>query len=70
MNIALTLTFMAGGKTIEAALGINMNRFGGSGEMGADRRSQLSFLYSDIALILIDEASMLGTNKLAAINHR
>ena len=61
---------ISGGKTIEAALGINMNRFGGMTELGADRRSQLSFLYSDVALIIIDEVSMLGTNKLAAINYR
>ena len=32
--------------------------------------AELSFLYEDVCLILIDEVSMLGTKKLAAINYR
>ena len=38
--------------------------------MSADRRSALQFLYEDVQIIVIDEVSMLGTNKLAAINYR
>ena len=47
-----------------------MTKFGGMTDLNAARRSELSFLYSDAALIIIDEVSMLGTNKLAAINYR
>ena len=34
------------------------------------KMAELSFLYEDVCLILIDEVSMLGTKKLAAINYR
>ena len=47
-----------------------MTKFGGMTDLNAARRSELSYLYSDAALIIIDEVSMLGTNKLAAINYR
>ena len=62
--------FLVGGKTIESALSINMSRFGGFSLGPADKMAQLSFLYEDVSLIVIDEVSMLGTKKLAAINYR
>ena len=62
--------FLVGGKTIESALSINMSRFGGFSLGPADKMAQLNFLYEDVSLIVIDEVSMLGTKKLAAINYR
>ena len=62
--------FLVGGKTIESALSINMSRFGGFSPGPADKMAHLSYVYEDVSLIVIDEVSMLGTNKLAAINYR
>ena len=62
--------FLVGGKTIESALNINMSRFGGFTPGPADKMAELSFLYEDVSLILINEVSMLGTKKLAAVNYR
>ena len=62
--------WLIGGKTIESALSIDMNRYGGTPELSADRRSQLTFLYEDVAMMFINEISMCGTNKFSAIHRR
>ena len=58
------------GKTIESAMRINMERYNTFSKSGNERTSQMAFEYQDVAAIVCDETSMVGTNKLAAINYR
>ncbi|NRA06503.1 MAG: AAA family ATPase, partial [Nitrosopumilus sp.] len=62
--------FLIKGKTIESAMHINMERYNTFSKSSADRASQLAFEYKDVVAIICDEISMVGTNKLAAINFR
>ena len=58
------------GKTIESAMRINMERYNTFSKSGNERTSQMAFEFEDVKAIVCDEASMVGTNKLAAINFR
>ena len=58
------------GKTIESAMRINMERYNTFSKSGHERTSQMAFEFEDVAAIVCDEVSMVGTNKLAAINFR
>ena len=58
------------GKTIESALNINMSWYNTFSRRSADSVSQLAFEYQDVAAVICDEISMVGTNKLAAINYQ
>jgi hypothetical protein len=60
--------FLIKGKTIESAMRINMERYNSFSKASADRQSQLAFEYQDVAAVVCDEISMVGTNKLTAIN--
>lgn len=62
--------FLIKGKTIESALHINMDRWHSFSKASGDKASQLAFQYEDVSVIVCDEISMVGTNKLAAINYR
>ncbi len=62
--------FLIKGKTIESAMHINMERYNSFTKPSAAKSSQLAFEYSDVAAIICDEISMVGTNKLAAINYQ
>ena len=58
------------GKTIESALHINMERRKSFLKASQERASLLAFQYEDVSLVCCDEVSMVGTNKLSAINFR
>ena len=58
------------GKTIESALHINMDRRKSFLKASQDRASLLAFQYEDVVLTCCDEISMVGTDKLSAINFR
>ena len=60
--------YIVGGKTIESALQINMDRFSNCTKGTKDRVSLLSFKYDDVSVLICDEVSMLGTNKFTAMN--
>ena len=62
--------FLIKGKTIESAMRINMERYNSFTKTSAAQSSQLAWEYQDVAAIVCDEISMVGTNKLAAINYR
>ena len=62
--------FLIKGKTIESALCINMSKYNTFSRRSADSVSQLAFEYEDVAAVICDEISMVGTNKLAAINYQ
>ena len=62
--------FLIKGKTIESALSINMSKYNTFSKRSADSVSQLAFEYEDVAAVICDEISMVGTNKLAAINYQ
>jgi len=58
------------GKTIESALRINIGRGMGYKKPPGDKLSNMSFEYSDVSMLFIDEISMVGTNKFAAVNYQ
>ena len=58
------------GKTIESALHINMDRRNSFQKGSKERTSLLAFQYEDLAVVICDEISMLGTNKFTAVNFR
>ena len=60
--------FAIKGKTIESAMHINMDRYHTFSKASSAKISQLAFEYQDVAALIIDEISMVGTDKLAAIN--
>ena len=62
--------FLIKGRTIESAIHINMDRWHSFSKASADKISQLAFEYEDVAAIICDEISMVGTDKLAAINYQ
>ena len=62
--------FLIKGKTIESAMHINMERYNTYSKASADRASQLAFEYENVVVLYCDEVSMVGANKLAAINYR
>ena len=62
--------FLIKGKTIESAMHINMERYNTFSKTSAARSSELAFEYQDVVTVICDEISMVGTNKLAAINYR
>ena len=59
-----------GGKTIDSALGFSptdVNRYTSADE---GRMAMMKFMYEDLKLIICDEVSMVGANKLSRINYR
>lgn len=62
--------FIIRGKTVESALHINMEEKNSFQKSSRDRMSQMAFTYEDVAVVLCDELSMLGTNKFIAVNYR
>ena len=65
-----TAAFLIDGKTIESGLGFVMSKYGGYPEGSADKVSKMAFEYEDLALIIVDEISMVGSNKHAVMNYR
>ena len=65
-----TAAFLIDGKTIESGLGFVMSKYGGYPSGNADKVTKMAFEYEDLSLIIIDEISMVGTNKHAVMNYR
>ena len=65
-----TAAFLIDGKTIESGLGFVMSKYGGYPQGSADKVSKMAFEYEDLALIIVDEISMVGTNKHQVMNYR
>ena len=65
-----TAAFLVDGKTIESGLSFTMANHGGYSQGKADKMAELAFLYEDIAICILEEVSMVGSNKLAVINYR
>ena len=62
--------FIIGGRTIDSALGfvpMESNRYV---QTQPERLAKIKFLYEDVAVIFIDEISMVGSKKLTKINFR
>lgn len=62
--------FLIKGKTIESAMHINMERYNAYKKASAEQASKLAFEYEDVAVLFVDEISMVGTNKFTAIHYR
>ena len=65
-----TAAFLVNGKTIESGLHFNMSRLGGYSQGGAEKMTELAFQYEDLAVCVLEEVSMIGSNKFAVINYR
>ena len=65
-----TAAFLVNGRTIESGLQFTMGRHGGYSQGSADKMTQLAFEYEDLALCILEEVSMIGSNKFAVINYR
>lgn len=65
-----TAAFLVNGKTIESGLHFNMSRRGGYSQGGAEKMTELAFQYEDLAVCVLEEVSMIGSNKFAVINYR
>ena len=65
-----TAAFLVNGKTIESGLQFTMGRHGGYTQGSADKMTKLAFEYEDLALCILEEVSMIGSNKFAVINYR
>ena len=59
-----------GGSTIESALSIQPQKRKTYEVNSASRNSNLRFLYEDLKVVIIDEISMVGSDKLAKISYR
>lgn len=59
--------FLIGGKTIDSALAIHIEKRKFS-EATAAKLSQMAFNYEEVCLIICDEISMVGTNKFFQMN--
>ena len=68
MGPTANAVYIIGGKTIESALGMLPRRKNTFVNIQRNRLSNLSFTYSDVAVVFCDEISMVGSSKLTKIN--
>ena len=59
-----------GGKTIESCLGINPHVKWNYVKASQERQSNLKHLYSDVKILVLDEISMIGSNKFCKMNYQ
>ena len=65
-----TAAFLIDGKRIESGLGFVMSKHGGYPQGNPDKVTKMAFEYEDLALIIVDEISMVGSNKHMVMNYR
>ena len=65
-----TAAFIVDGLTIESGLGFTMGKYGSYPSGNPDKVSKMAFEYDQLELIVVDEISMVGSNKHAVMNYR
>ena len=70
MAPSATAAFLVNGLTCESGLQFNMGVYGGYSQGSTDKMTKLAFDYEDVALVVFDEVSMIGSKKFSVMNWR
>ena len=65
-----TAACIVGGKTIDSVLGFNPTDKNSYTQAEASKLAMMKFQFENVRVVFCDEASMLGSSKLAKINFR
>ena len=65
-----TAAFIIGGKTIDSVLGFLPGDANSYSRPSSSKLATMKYTFEDVSLVICDEASMVGCNKLLKINYR